>query len=118
MDAVGLVCVHQPSVPFLHVFCNRVDIRPDSVWSTFPRIDQAACATLPLPLALAAEQHRLRPGAKVALFGLPKRGRRRSDAPQLVATGPWAAPRYVLHPDREGSPLSLSKGRQIEQPSE
>ncbi|MFF5847016.1 3-oxoacyl-ACP synthase III family protein [Streptomyces massasporeus] len=70
LHTVDLVCVHQPSLPFLHVFCGRLGIHPDSVVSTFPRIGNAACATLPLQLALATQQHRLRPGAHVALFGL------------------------------------------------
>ncbi|MFH9985251.1 hypothetical protein [Streptomyces luteogriseus] len=45
-------------MPFLHVFCDRAGIRPESVVPTVPGVGNAACATLPLQLAFAAEQHR------------------------------------------------------------
>lgn len=67
---LSLVCLHQPSVPFVSAICERLGIRPDTVVPTFARTGNVAAATLPLQLALAAERGRLRPGRKVALFGL------------------------------------------------
>ncbi|WP_078947705.1 3-oxoacyl-[acyl-carrier-protein] synthase III C-terminal domain-containing protein [Streptomyces griseus] len=87
LDAFDLVCVHQPSVPFLHVLCDRAEIRPESVVPAFPGVGNAACATVPLQLAFAAEQHRLRQGAAVALFGLAS-GASAGEASQTRA---WSA---------------------------
>ncbi|MFD3701172.1 3-oxoacyl-ACP synthase III family protein [Streptomyces sp. NPDC058646] len=67
---LSLVCVHQPSVPFVNTFSERLGVRPDSVVPTFPQTGNVAAATLPLQLALAAEQGRLHPGMRIALFGL------------------------------------------------
>ncbi|MEU9305893.1 3-oxoacyl-[acyl-carrier-protein] synthase III C-terminal domain-containing protein [Streptomyces sp. NPDC048269] len=67
---LSLVCVHQPSVPFVNTFCERLGVRPDTVVPTFPHTGNVAAATLPLQLALAGERGRLRPGMKIALFGL------------------------------------------------
>ncbi|MEV8094776.1 3-oxoacyl-ACP synthase III family protein [Kitasatospora sp. NPDC085879] len=68
--ALDLLCVHQPSVPFADTFCRRMGADPAQVVATFPTIGNAAAASLPLQLALATEQGRLRPGTEVALFGL------------------------------------------------
>ncbi|MFD8979578.1 3-oxoacyl-ACP synthase III family protein [Streptomyces sp. NPDC059564] len=68
--ALGLVCVHQPSVPFVDTFCARMRIDPAQVIPTFPHIGNAAAATLPLQLAHAVRLRRLAPGDTVALFGL------------------------------------------------
>ncbi|MGW3913038.1 3-oxoacyl-ACP synthase III family protein [Streptomyces sp. NPDC005070] len=72
VDAGGLdlVCVHQPSVPFVHTFRDRLGIHADSVLPTFHRTGNMAAATIPLQLSLATEQGRLRPGTDIALFGL------------------------------------------------
>jgi 3-oxoacyl-[acyl-carrier-protein] synthase-3 len=67
---LGLVCVHQPSVPFVRSVSERLGIRPDTVVPTFPRTGNVAAATIPLQLALAGEQDRLHPGMKIALFGM------------------------------------------------
>ncbi|MGW7357165.1 3-oxoacyl-ACP synthase III family protein [Streptomyces sp. NPDC054802] len=67
---LGLVCVHQPSVPFVRSVSERLGIRPDTVVPTFPRTGNVAAATLPLQLSLAGEQDRLHPGMKIALFGM------------------------------------------------
>ncbi|MFF3417874.1 3-oxoacyl-ACP synthase III family protein [Streptomyces sp. NPDC002698] len=67
---LSLVCVHQPSVPFVRTFSERLGVRPETVVPTFSRTGNVAAATLPLQLALACEQDRLRSGTKIALFGL------------------------------------------------
>ncbi|MGI5365137.1 3-oxoacyl-ACP synthase III family protein [Streptomyces iakyrus] len=67
---LSLVCVHQPSVPFVRTISARLGLRPETVVSTFPRTGNVGAATLPLQLALAGEQGRLYPGMKIALFGL------------------------------------------------
>ncbi|MEV6209358.1 3-oxoacyl-[acyl-carrier-protein] synthase III C-terminal domain-containing protein [Kitasatospora sp. NPDC051914] len=69
-DTLDLVCVHQPSVPFVRTFCERCGIDPARIVPTFARAGNTAAATLPLRLALAARQGRLRPGSELALFGL------------------------------------------------
>lgn len=69
-NELGLVCLHQPSVPFVRTFCERLDIRPDTVIPTFHRTGNMGAATLPLQLALAADQGRLLPGTQVVLFGM------------------------------------------------
>ncbi|MFD8006371.1 3-oxoacyl-[acyl-carrier-protein] synthase III C-terminal domain-containing protein [Streptomyces mirabilis] len=71
-DSPGLLCVHQPSVPFVHEFRARLDVRADIVAPTFHRTGNMGAATV--PLSLAAEQGRLRPGDTVALFGLASGG--------------------------------------------
>ncbi|MFE1558993.1 3-oxoacyl-ACP synthase III family protein [Streptomyces sp. NPDC058734] len=67
---LGLVCVHQPSVPFVDTFRSRMDIDPAQIIPTFPHTGNAAAATLPLQLATAARRGRLAEGDTVALFGL------------------------------------------------
>ncbi|MFC1403264.1 MULTISPECIES: 3-oxoacyl-ACP synthase III family protein [Streptacidiphilus] len=68
--SLDLVCVHQPSVPFVDTFCRRLRINAAQIISTFPHIGNAAAATLPLQLAHAVHQGRLARGSTVALFGL------------------------------------------------
>jgi 3-oxoacyl-[acyl-carrier-protein] synthase-3 len=82
---LSLVCVHQPSVPFVNTFSERLGVRRESVVPTFPRTGNVAAATVPLQLALAGEQGRLRPGMKIALFGLA------SGASGAVMLIDWAA---------------------------
>ncbi|MEV0224738.1 3-oxoacyl-[acyl-carrier-protein] synthase III C-terminal domain-containing protein [Streptomyces sp. NPDC050704] len=65
-----LVCVHQPSVPFVRMICERLGVRPGAVMPTFHRTGNMGAATLPLQFALAREQGRLHPGTKTAVFGL------------------------------------------------
>ncbi|MEU3710456.1 3-oxoacyl-ACP synthase III family protein [Streptomyces catenulae] len=65
-----LVCVHQPSVPFVSTFCEWMDVPEHLIVPTFARTGNIAAATLPLQLVRAQEQGRLHPGAQVALFGL------------------------------------------------
>lgn len=67
---LGLVCVHQPSVPFVDAFRTRTSIDPAQIIPTFPHTGNAAAATLPLQLAQAVLHRRLAPGDTVALFGL------------------------------------------------
>ncbi|MEU7731200.1 3-oxoacyl-[acyl-carrier-protein] synthase III C-terminal domain-containing protein [Streptomyces sp. NPDC040724] len=67
---LDLVCVHQPSVPFVDAFRTRMDIEPAQIIPTFPHTGNAAAATLPLQLAQAVRHRRLTPGDTVALFGL------------------------------------------------
>ncbi|MFE2141387.1 3-oxoacyl-ACP synthase III family protein [Streptomyces sp. NPDC059456] len=67
---LGLVCVHQPSVPFVETFRTLMDINPAQIIPTFPQTGNAAAATLPLQLAHAVRQRRLAPGDTVALFGM------------------------------------------------
>ena len=67
---IGLVCVHQPSVPFVRTFRERLGIHPDAIVPTFHRTGNMGAATLPLQLALATEEGRLRSGMQVALFGM------------------------------------------------
>ena len=69
-NELGLVCLHQPSVPFVRTFCERLGIQPDAVVPTFHRTGNMGAATLPLQLAHAADQGRLRPGTQVVLFGM------------------------------------------------
>ncbi|MFI1286519.1 3-oxoacyl-ACP synthase III family protein [Streptomyces sp. NPDC020858] len=69
-NELALVGVHQPSVPFVRTFCERLGIHPDSVIPTFHRTGNMGAATLPLQLSLATDQGRLRPGMQVALFGM------------------------------------------------
>ncbi|WP_328863070.1 3-oxoacyl-ACP synthase III family protein [Streptomyces sp. NBC_00306] len=69
-EHLGLACVHQPSVPFVRTFCERVGVHPDAIVPTFHRTGNMGAATLPLQLALAIEEGRLRPGMQVALFGM------------------------------------------------
>ena len=70
----GLVCLHQPSVPFVRTFRERLGIQPDAVVPTFHRTGNMGAATLPLQLAHAADQGRLRPGTQVVLFGMASGG--------------------------------------------
>ncbi|WP_406482183.1 3-oxoacyl-[acyl-carrier-protein] synthase III C-terminal domain-containing protein [Streptomyces sp. NBC_01615] len=65
---LGLVCVHQPSVPFVRTFCERLGIRTDAIVPTFHRTGNMGAATLPLQLAFATEEGRLRRGMQAALF--------------------------------------------------
>ncbi|TSB31100.1 3-oxoacyl-[acyl-carrier-protein] synthase III C-terminal domain-containing protein [Streptomyces benahoarensis] len=65
-----LVCVHQPSVPFVGTFCEWMDVPEDLIVPTFARTGNVAAATLPLQLVRARELGRLHPGSQVALFGL------------------------------------------------
>lgn len=67
---LDLVCVHQPSQPFVDAFRARMDIDPAQIIPTFPHTGNAAAATLPLQLAQAVRDRRLAPGDAVALFGL------------------------------------------------
>ncbi|SFF34297.1 3-oxoacyl-[acyl-carrier-protein] synthase III C-terminal domain-containing protein [Streptomyces mirabilis] len=69
-NALGLLCVHQPSAPFVHEFCARLGVRADIVVPTCHRTGNMGAATLPLQLSPAVEQGRLRPGGTAALFGL------------------------------------------------
>ncbi|WP_406182854.1 3-oxoacyl-[acyl-carrier-protein] synthase III C-terminal domain-containing protein [Streptomyces canus] len=55
---LGLVCLHQPSVPVVRTFCERMGIQPDAVVPTFHRTGNMGAATLPLQLAHAADQGR------------------------------------------------------------
>ncbi|MGW7729293.1 3-oxoacyl-ACP synthase III family protein [Streptomyces canus] len=54
----GLGCLHQPSVPFVRTFCERMGIQPDAVVPTFHRTGNMGAATLLLQLAHAADQGR------------------------------------------------------------
>ncbi|MFB7267901.1 3-oxoacyl-ACP synthase III family protein [Streptomyces nojiriensis] len=67
---LDLVCVHQPSVPFMDTFRTRMGIDTAQIVPTFPHTGNAAAATLPLQLAHAVGHNRLGPGDQVALFGL------------------------------------------------
>ncbi|WP_327739565.1 hypothetical protein OG749_42730 [Streptomyces nojiriensis] len=67
---LDLVCVHQPSVPFVDTFRTRMGIDKAQIIPTFPHTGNAAAATLPLQLAHAVGRNRLAPGDQVALFGL------------------------------------------------
>ncbi|MET9504159.1 3-oxoacyl-[acyl-carrier-protein] synthase III C-terminal domain-containing protein [Streptomyces sp. NPDC006622] len=69
-NALELLCVHQPSVPFVHEFCARLGVRAETVVPTFHHTGNMGAATLPLQLFLAQKQGRLKPGDKAALFGL------------------------------------------------
>ncbi|MEU5484912.1 3-oxoacyl-[acyl-carrier-protein] synthase III C-terminal domain-containing protein [Streptomyces mirabilis] len=90
-NAPGLLCVHQPSVPFVHEFCARLGVRADIVVPTFHRTANMGAATLPLQHSLAAEQGRLRPGDTVARFGLA------SGASATVMLINWSAPTASPH---------------------
>ncbi len=67
---LDLVCVHQPSVPFVDDFRARMNIDPEQIVPTFPHTGNAAAATLPLQLAHAVHHRRLAAGDTVGLFGL------------------------------------------------
>ncbi|MFF4428632.1 3-oxoacyl-ACP synthase III family protein [Streptomyces sp. NPDC001513] len=67
---LDLVCVHQPSVPFVEAFRTRMGIDTPQIIPTFAHTGNAAAATLPLQLAHAVGHRRLAPGDQVALFGL------------------------------------------------
>ncbi|AXG82704.1 hypothetical protein DVK44_18070 [Streptomyces paludis] len=69
-NELGLVCVHQPSVPFVRTFCERMGIDVNTVVPTFAHTGNVSAATLPLQLARALDEGRLRRGTRVALFGL------------------------------------------------
>ncbi len=95
-NALELLCVHQPSVPFVREFCSRLGVQADVVVPTFHRTGNVGAATLPLQLSLAAEHGRLRPGDRVALFGLA------SGASATVMLINWSAPAPVPLPPRTG----------------
>ncbi|MEU4732616.1 3-oxoacyl-[acyl-carrier-protein] synthase III C-terminal domain-containing protein [Streptomyces sp. NPDC023588] len=65
-----LVCVHQPSVPFVRLICERLGVREEAVVPAFHTTGNMGAGSLPLQLALAREQGRLRPGTRTAVFGL------------------------------------------------
>ncbi|MEW2138020.1 3-oxoacyl-[acyl-carrier-protein] synthase III C-terminal domain-containing protein [Streptomyces sp. NPDC005409] len=65
-----LVCVHQPSVPFVRLICESLGVREEAVVPAFRTTGNMGAGSLPLQLALAREQGRLQPGTKTALFGL------------------------------------------------
>ncbi|MFD6418506.1 3-oxoacyl-ACP synthase III family protein [Streptomyces sp. NPDC060194] len=64
-----LVCVHQPSVPFTRLVCEWIGVDPDRVLATFPDHGNVATNTIPLQLATALREGRLRRGDLVGLFG-------------------------------------------------
>ncbi|MER8042185.1 3-oxoacyl-[acyl-carrier-protein] synthase III C-terminal domain-containing protein [Streptomyces sp. NPDC094032] len=70
IDDLDLACVHQASAAFTNTFCRALGIPEDKIVRTFSRYGNATTASLPLQLAEASEQGRLRPGGLVALFGL------------------------------------------------
>ncbi|WP_175409059.1 3-oxoacyl-ACP synthase III family protein [Streptomyces sp. TRM64462] len=70
VDDLAVVCVHQASVPFTQAFCDALGVRPDQIALTFPRHGNATTASLPLQLAEALADGRLRRGDLVGLFGL------------------------------------------------
>jgi 3-oxoacyl-[acyl-carrier-protein] synthase-3 len=67
---LDFVCVHQASVAFTRTILNALDVPEDKAVSVFPTYGNVATASLPLQLAEATAQGRLRPGNLVALFGL------------------------------------------------
>ncbi|MGW5849899.1 3-oxoacyl-ACP synthase III family protein [Streptomyces sp. NPDC055254] len=69
-SSLPLVCLHQPSVPFVRMICDRLRLQSGAVVPTFQYTGNMGAATLPLQLALATERGRLQPGMKTALFGL------------------------------------------------
>ncbi|MET8413137.1 3-oxoacyl-[acyl-carrier-protein] synthase III C-terminal domain-containing protein [Streptomyces sp. NPDC005195] len=68
-DDLDLVCVHQPSVPFTRVVCDWVGVDPARILATFPAHGNVATNTIPLQLATALENGRLRRGDLVGMFG-------------------------------------------------
>ncbi|NUK06495.1 hypothetical protein HRW18_00350 [Streptomyces lunaelactis] len=106
-NTLGLLCVHQPSVPFVHEFCARLGVPSDTVVPTFHRTGNMGAATLPLQLALATEQGRLQPGTNAALFGLA------SGASAGVILINWTIPRPHPHqttPTRHSTPADTNGG--------
>lgn len=69
-DALDLVCLHQPSVPFTRTILDSTGLSRDRTVTVFPRYGNVATASLPLQLVEAARHDRLRPGALVAFLGL------------------------------------------------
>ncbi|MFF2997920.1 3-oxoacyl-ACP synthase III family protein [Streptomyces sp. NPDC057950] len=68
-DDLDLVCVHQPSVPFTRVVCGWVGVDPARILATFPAHGNVATNTIPLQLATALGNGRLRRGDLVGMFG-------------------------------------------------
>ncbi|WP_392892693.1 3-oxoacyl-[acyl-carrier-protein] synthase III C-terminal domain-containing protein [Streptomyces sp. LN699] len=69
VDDLDLVCVHQPSVPFTRVACDRVGVDPGRILATFPAHGNVATNTIPLQLATALDADRLHAGDLVGMFG-------------------------------------------------
>lgn len=67
---VGLVAVHQVTVPYLTSFLHRCGIARDLVELTVDEHGNCASASLPLQLHLAATAGRIGPGDVVVLVGL------------------------------------------------
>ncbi|GAA3121014.1 hypothetical protein GCM10020254_80300 [Streptomyces goshikiensis] len=81
---LDLVCVHQPSQPFVDAFRARMDIDPAQIIPTFPHTGNAAAATLPLQLAQAVHDRRLGPRRRRRPVRPREWSQRRGDAAALV----------------------------------
>lgn len=69
-EQLRLACVHQPSVPFVRTFCERLGVHPDAIVPTFHRTGNMGAATLPSSWPSPSRRAKLRPGMQVALFGM------------------------------------------------
>ncbi|MFJ3445782.1 3-oxoacyl-ACP synthase III family protein [Streptomyces sp. NPDC086081] len=77
LDAMGVklgdidvFCLHEAATHVLPRFCAALHIPTDKVISTFEQYGNLATGSLPVQLAQAVEEGRVRPGNLVALFGL------------------------------------------------
>ena len=69
-DDYALVCVHQASMGMVEDVIGRLGIPPDRLMLTVDRFGNVGSGSLPLGLALAREQGRVREGDRVLWIGL------------------------------------------------
>jgi len=69
-DDYAAVCAHQPTVPFIEDIVDRLGVPPEKLVRTVDRFGNVASGSLPLALALARADGRVRSGDRVLWFGL------------------------------------------------
>jgi 3-oxoacyl-[acyl-carrier-protein] synthase-3 len=67
---LAAICVHQPTVPYLHAIADELNLPTDRLVPIVARYGNLAAASLPFQLATAIEQGRCGPGEGLALLGL------------------------------------------------
>ncbi|WP_254709506.1 3-oxoacyl-ACP synthase III family protein [Streptomyces lunaelactis] len=111
-NTLGLLCVHQPSVPFVHEFCARLGVPSDTVVPTFHRTGNMGAANPPPP---TRPRHRTRPPPTRHQRGTLRprqRRQRRSHTHQL--DNPQTSP----PPDHTNPPLNPSRHERRQQQGE
>jgi 3-oxoacyl-(acyl-carrier-protein) synthase III len=69
-DDYAIVCAHQVTAPFTDDLVRKVGLPRERLVTTIERYGNVGSGTLPLGLALAREQGRVRPGDRVLWIGL------------------------------------------------